>query len=39
MDLVGYDKFLNGELKNHELSKEDFEQYTAVLNNHPSPII
>ena len=39
MDLVGYDKFLKGELKDHELSNEDFEQFTAVLNNHPSPII
>jgi tryptophan synthase beta chain len=39
MDLVGYDKFLNGELKDHELPNEDFEQFTAVLNNHPSPII
>ena len=39
MDLVGYDKFLNGELKDHELSQKDFEQFTAVLNNHPTPII
>jgi len=39
MDLVGYDKFLNGELKDHELSNKDFEQFTAILNNHPSPII
>jgi len=39
MDLVGYDKFLNGELKDHELSQKDFEQFTAVLNNHPNPII
>jgi len=38
MDLVGYDKFLNGELKDHELSNKDFEQFTAVLNNYPSPI-
>jgi tryptophan synthase beta chain len=39
MDLVGYDKFLNGELKNHELSSDDFEKFTAVLKNHPSPIV
>ena len=39
MDLVGYDKFLNGELKDHDLSNQDFEQFTAVLKNHPSPII
>jgi len=39
MDLVGYDKFLNGELKDHELSNKDFEQFTAVLNNHPTPVI
>jgi len=39
MDLVGYDKFLNGELKDHELSNKDFEQFTAVLKNHPSPVV
>jgi tryptophan synthase beta chain len=39
MDLVGYDKFLNGELKDHELSNKDFEQFTAVLNMHPTPVI
>ncbi|MCP4312718.1 MAG: TrpB-like pyridoxal phosphate-dependent enzyme [Bacteroidetes bacterium] len=39
MDLVGYDKFLNEELTNHELSKEDFERFTAVLKNHPSPTV
>ena len=39
MDLVGYDKFFNGELKDHELSEEAYEKYTAVLKNHPSPII
>ena len=39
MDLVGYDKFLNGELKDHELSPDDYEKFTAVLKNHPSPII
>jgi tryptophan synthase beta chain len=39
MDLVGYDKYLKGELKDHELPSEDFEKFTAILNNHPSPII
>ena len=39
MDLVGYDKFHNGELKNHKLSPEDYEQFTSVLKNHPTPII
>jgi tryptophan synthase beta chain len=39
MDLVGYDKYLNGELTNHELSSDDFEKFTAVLKNHPSPIV
>jgi tryptophan synthase beta chain len=39
MDLVGYDKYFSGELKNHELSPSDFEKYTAVLKNHPSPIV
>jgi tryptophan synthase beta chain len=39
MDLVGYDKYLNGELKDYELSKEEFEQFTAVLKNYPSPVV
>lgn len=39
MDLVGYDKFLSGELTNHELSNADFEKFTAVLKNHPSPVV
>jgi tryptophan synthase beta chain len=39
MDLVGYDKYLNGELTNHELSSDDFDKFTAVLKNHPSPIV
>ena len=39
MDLVGYDKFLHGELQDHELPNSDFEKFTAVLKNHPSPVI
>ena len=39
MDLVGYDKYFRGELKNHELSPDEYEQFTAVLKNHPSPIV
>jgi tryptophan synthase beta chain len=39
MDLVGYDKFLNGELTNHELSSADFEKFTAILKNHPAPVV
>ena len=39
MDLVGYDKYFRGELKDHELATEDFEKFTAILKNHPSPII
>jgi len=39
MDLVGYDKYFNGELKNHELASADFEKFTDVLKNHPSPIV
>jgi len=37
MDLVGYDKYLSGELKDHTLADEDFERFTAILANHPSP--
>jgi tryptophan synthase beta chain len=39
MDLVGYDKYFAGELKNYELSPEEYEKFTAVLKNHPSPAI
>ena len=39
MDPVGYDKYLNGELSNHELSQDDFDKFTAVLNQHPNPVI
>jgi tryptophan synthase beta chain len=39
MDLVGYDKFFSGELTDHELSEAEFEKFTAVLKNHPSPIV
>jgi tryptophan synthase beta chain len=39
MDLVGYEKFFRGELKDHELAREDFEKFTAVLKNHPEPKI
>jgi len=39
MDLLGYEKYIAGELKNHELSQADFEQFTAVLKNHPSPVL
>ena len=39
MDLVGYDKYLRGELTDYELSSEEFEKFTAVLKNHPAPIV
>jgi tryptophan synthase beta chain len=39
MDLVGYDKFFHHELKDHELSREEIEKYTAVLKNHPTPVM
>ena len=39
MDLVGYDKYFHGELKDHELSEKDFNEFTAVLKNHPSPVL
>ena len=37
MDLVGYDKYLSGELTNHSLSNTDMEKFTDVLKNYPSP--
>ena len=39
MDLVGYDKYLNGELTNHELSEADMEKFAAIYKDHPSPVI
>jgi len=39
MDLVGYDKYLKNELQNYELSPDEYEQFTAVLKNHPSPVV
>ncbi len=37
MDMVGYEKFINGELQNHSLSEAEFSQYTDVLKDHPKP--
>jgi tryptophan synthase beta chain len=39
MDLVGYEKYLAGELTDHELSEDDFNKFTEVLKQHPSPTI
>jgi tryptophan synthase beta chain len=39
MDLTGYDKFFHNELLDYELSQEEFEKFTAVLKNHPSPVV
>jgi len=37
MDLVGYDKFLNGELTNYALPEDDITKYTEPLKNYPQP--
>lgn len=37
MDLVGYDKFLNGELTNYSLPDEDILRYTEPLEKFPKP--
>ena len=37
MDLVGYDKYLNGELTDHSMPEEDLKKFTEVLRNYPSP--
>jgi len=39
MDLVGYEKYLTDQLSNHELSSDDFERFTAILRNHPKPVL
>lgn len=37
MDLVGYDKYLNGELDNYELPMEIIERYASCYEGHPDP--
>lgn len=37
MDLVGYDKFLHGELANYALPQEMIERYASCYANHPKP--
>jgi tryptophan synthase beta chain len=37
MDLVGYDKFLNGELTNYALPQEELDKYTTQLKDFPQP--
>ena len=37
MDLVGYEKYLNGNLEDHELPMEVIERYLAELEGYPKP--
>ena len=37
MDLVGYDKYLNGELTDQSMSEADLQKFTEVLRNYPAP--
>lgn len=37
MDLVGYDKFLNGQLNDYELPMEMIERYLSEIQGHPQP--
>jgi len=37
MDLVGYEKFFNGELSDHSLPEEDLQKFTEILKGHPVP--
>ncbi|HER08662.1 MAG TPA: TrpB-like pyridoxal phosphate-dependent enzyme [Bacteroides sp.] len=38
MDLTGYDKYIHGQLKDYSLTDAEYEQFVAVLKNHPVPI-
>jgi tryptophan synthase beta chain len=38
MDLVGYDKYFQGELHDYELSDDEFAKYTAIFKDHPVPV-
>ena len=39
MDLVGYDKYFNGELENYALPAEDLARFSAALADFPKPKI
>jgi len=39
MDLVGYDKFLTGQLKDHALPQEEIDKYLAPLEGYPKPVV
>lgn len=39
MDLVGYDKYLNGDLTNYELPLEVIERFAACYKDHPQPAV
>ena len=39
MDMVGYDKFLTGQLSKHELSDKELFQYLGELKDYPKPVI
>jgi len=39
MDLVGYDKFLTGQLQDHALPQEDIDKYLASLEGFPKPVV
>jgi hypothetical protein len=37
MDLVGYDKYFNGELSDYALPETDLQKFTAPLSDFPKP--
>jgi hypothetical protein len=37
MDLVGYDKYLTGQLVDHELPQEDIERFLEPVRHFPKP--
>jgi tryptophan synthase beta chain len=39
MDMVGYDKFLTGQLTKHELSDKELFQYLGELKDYPKPVV
>jgi tryptophan synthase beta chain len=39
MDMVGYDKFLTGQLTKHELSDKELFQYLGELKDYPKPVM
>jgi len=39
LDLVGYEKYLTGQLQDYSLPQEEIEKYLAPLEGFPKPVV